>query len=237
MLKKKGQKNNLGFSLVEIIIVTAIVTLSFMGIMSLVRRTIMLRSINQDNLIAGQLAAEGIELVKNVRNENWLQQSALGFTGKINANNSVPNCAFSSTRTLPCDYFIIDYLSRPGWEVGDNLIPVESGLENIKFTKETSLGTIGLIGTDLKGEVTKLNLVTYEDGRTFYSYFDESDDENIVSIQPTIFHRIIRSVLHRDYGGEGIDMLEVQSRVYWQNRGKDNEYTLNAELYDYDWYY
>jgi len=235
MEKKTKKQNNLGFSLVEIIVVTSIVTLAFMGVMSLVRRTISLRSINHDSLVATQLAAEGIELVKNVRNENWLaQRDDMNFF-YLNVGTPQPttDCKWGNGETEYCYYFLIDYNARPGYDADLN----ELGRGKIDIFN--SEGDAYLNFDMLKEPETQLNLVTDINERVFYSYqkVDEEKNPEIVSSVPTIFHRIMRTTLYPDYGGEGVGMLKVQAIVYWQNRGKDNYYNLTTELYDYDWYY
>ena len=61
-----------GFSLLEMIIVIFIVTAGLIGILSLVSQNIIVANINKNTLIASQLAQEGLELVRNVRDGNWL---------------------------------------------------------------------------------------------------------------------------------------------------------------------
>ena len=60
-----------GFSLVEIVTVLFIVSLGLVGILSLIVQNIQSQSYNKDNLIAYQLAQEGIELIRKVRDSNW----------------------------------------------------------------------------------------------------------------------------------------------------------------------
>jgi prepilin-type N-terminal cleavage/methylation domain-containing protein len=232
------QKMNKGFSLVEIIVVTSIITLSFMGVMSLVRRTISLRSINEDSLVASQLAAEGIELVKNMRNDNWLQQDKkqVPFEFGLTNNQLVDGCDWGAESKENCDYFIIDYTSRPSWDYSnDDGIPKQTGSFNIHFYYTNQ--SVKLLDNDaLQSDATRLYLLTDSYGRTFYGQlYDGQLPDNIATSEPTIYHRILRSVLYEDAGG--VKKLKVQARVYWQNRGKDNYYDLTTELYDYEWYY
>lgn len=61
-----------GFSLLEIIIVIFIITMGLVGILSLVVQNIQVSNVNKNTLIASQLAQEGLELVRNIRDGNWL---------------------------------------------------------------------------------------------------------------------------------------------------------------------
>lgn len=60
-----------GFSLVEIITVLFIVSLALVGILSLLIQNIQSQGYNKSNLIAYQLAQEGVELIRKVRDSNW----------------------------------------------------------------------------------------------------------------------------------------------------------------------
>jgi len=64
-------RKNLGFSILEIVVASGLVTVGLIGLASLVIYNIQAFSINRDNLIAAQLAKEGIELVRNIRDTNW----------------------------------------------------------------------------------------------------------------------------------------------------------------------
>lgn len=59
------------FSLVEIIIILFIISMGMLGVLSLIIQNIQSQTYNKNNLIAFQLAQEGIELVRMVRDSNW----------------------------------------------------------------------------------------------------------------------------------------------------------------------
>lgn len=73
-LKSKNRKAEYsqGFTIMEIIVVIFIIALSLSGIMSLVVQNMQVEYINKNMLMASQLAQEGLELVRNVRDANWL---------------------------------------------------------------------------------------------------------------------------------------------------------------------
>lgn len=70
----KKQRN--GFSVLEVMIAVAIITMGMIGVLSLVLQNIQVQYVNKNNLIASQLAQEGLELVRNIRDENWLDGNA-----------------------------------------------------------------------------------------------------------------------------------------------------------------
>lgn len=71
---KNGFKG--GFSLVEILTVLFIVSLGLVGVLSLIIQNIQSQSYNKNNLIAYQLAQEGIELIRKVRDSNWKAEAS-----------------------------------------------------------------------------------------------------------------------------------------------------------------
>ncbi len=67
-------KNNFlkrGFTLVEIVVILFIMSMGLIGVLTLIVQNIQSQSYNKSNLIAYQLAQEGIELIRKVRDSNW----------------------------------------------------------------------------------------------------------------------------------------------------------------------
>ena len=67
--------SNRGFGLIEVTVSIYIITMGLLGLMSLVWQNSKIQNINKNNIIASQLAQEGIELVRNVRDENWRNEN------------------------------------------------------------------------------------------------------------------------------------------------------------------
>lgn len=64
--------NNFGISILEVVVAILIITMGMVGVLSLVIQNIEAQYINKNVLIASGLAQEGLELVRNVRDTNWL---------------------------------------------------------------------------------------------------------------------------------------------------------------------
>lgn len=65
------------FTLIEIMVAISVMTIGVVGVYALVPRVISTTSMNIDRFLASQLAREGIELVRNIRDTNWLQAADL----------------------------------------------------------------------------------------------------------------------------------------------------------------
>ncbi|MDP3836739.1 MAG: type II secretion system protein [bacterium] len=72
-LIQKLKRPTPGFSLIEMMAVLVIVSLGLIGVASLATQSIQAQTINRGNIIAYQLAQEGIEIVRQKRDTNWLQ--------------------------------------------------------------------------------------------------------------------------------------------------------------------
>lgn len=90
-----------GFSLVEIVIVLGILTMGLLGIASLILQNMQVEILNKDYLVASMLAQEGLEMVRNIRDDNWVKLDpwltsipigtfALDYRGRISVN-ATPN--------------------------------------------------------------------------------------------------------------------------------------------------
>jgi len=72
--QKNFQKNmRKGFTLIEVIVAISVITIGIIGIYNLVPRIVSITSANANRFIVSQLAREGIEVVRNIRDTNWLQ--------------------------------------------------------------------------------------------------------------------------------------------------------------------
>jgi Tfp pilus assembly protein PilV len=93
-------KEQSGFSIMEISVVVLIVAIGLIGILSLVNQSIKAQQINRNQLIASQLAQEGIELVRNRRDKNWL---TAGYDWK-NGEGAGTNSDIVQDSTYTIDY-------------------------------------------------------------------------------------------------------------------------------------
>lgn len=64
---------NKGFSILEVVIAMGIITVGLLGVSSLALQNLQVETINKNYLVASMLAQEGMELVRNVRDTNFLK--------------------------------------------------------------------------------------------------------------------------------------------------------------------
>jgi prepilin-type N-terminal cleavage/methylation domain-containing protein len=72
-----------GFTLLEITVVVFVIVLGMTGVLSLVNQNIQVEYVNKNMVIASQLAQEGLELVRNKRDINWLNEENWEYSSTI----------------------------------------------------------------------------------------------------------------------------------------------------------
>lgn len=76
-----------GFSLLEVIIALGILAVGLVSVLVLANFAISSSAVSQGRLIAAHLAQEGIELVRSIRDANWLEEESWD-----NGLSSCTNC-------------------------------------------------------------------------------------------------------------------------------------------------
>jgi len=140
-----------GFTLIEVMSAIAILTMAVGGSYALIQQTLVSASLNQQKLIASYLVQEGIEVVRNVRDSNWLEQrgnAGLSWDDGLTSCQA-PNCCEGDYKTdsLPsqtaltsltnCDYNNLRYLS-----FGDNGFYGYSGTIQSVFKRKINITKI-----------------------------------------------------------------------------------------------
>jgi prepilin-type N-terminal cleavage/methylation domain-containing protein len=94
-----------GFTLMEVIVAVAVITTAIVGAMALVSFSVSSISLNKSKITATNLAQEGLEIVRNIRDSNWLAdkktpdtwQDGLGAGNYRAQYNQLGLLSFSST--------------------------------------------------------------------------------------------------------------------------------------------
>jgi Tfp pilus assembly protein PilV len=63
-----------GFTLLEVLLAIFILTLGIAGALTMIQKTVEFTSIISSRTVAAYLLQEGIEIVRNIRDTNWLEQ-------------------------------------------------------------------------------------------------------------------------------------------------------------------
>lgn len=101
-------KKDKGFSMIEVIVAVFILSLAVIGSFILIQQTLIGTSANQMRLTASYLGQEGLEIVRNIRDTNWLKRQAwttnLGVGGGEQEADYLSNSlATSQNRYLKID--------------------------------------------------------------------------------------------------------------------------------------
>ena len=100
------KRNRKGFTILEVIVALGIAMLGLLGVVSLVIQNMQVQVFNKYYLTASMLAQEGLELVRNIRDENWLNFGA-NWDDDIKTGDGT---------------FVIDYSGRSSIDYGPNNI-------------------------------------------------------------------------------------------------------------------
>ena len=158
MINKKI-KNKLGFSLLEVIIAIFIITLGLIGILSLVVQSIQVQYINKNNMIASQLAQEGIELVRNIRDNNWID--GLGWKSGIGTG-----------------FYIIDYINGINSNISDTKLYIDGNgfyKHGLEATTSNFNRLIEITDTDNGDGIDVKSTVIWQEKNNSHSYIAETE--------------------------------------------------------------
>ncbi len=126
-----------GFSLIEILAVIFIVSIALVGVITLAHHSIRAQRLNKHTLIAYQLAQEGIELVRAVRDNNWKNDKYTFDQIFLNGYYCIDYERLSlEAKASPCSLYLVDgYYVHPEIASEDQLTPY-SRLIEIKLLEQ-----------------------------------------------------------------------------------------------------
>jgi len=99
-----------GFTIIELLITIFILSVGVIGIYSAFSAMIVFTNNASDQLQAAYLAQEGIEIIRNIRDTNWLQPE--GWTSGLDSCVSGCKVDYTSTGELLEVFFPGDYLKK-----------------------------------------------------------------------------------------------------------------------------
>lgn len=202
---------NKGFTLLEVIIAIFLITVGITAVLLLITKTLGAMSLSFSQLKAAYLAQEGIEVIRNIRDTNWVEGNEWKDLNKSGA------VTLSEHIDCPSVFYIDPVFDA----VAINVAPGQCGLA--KITEAISLVTF-----------TSGNL----NDQTFYTPWPISNCTDTLDSGsssgdaiPTPFSRYVEICYALD--ADNVEYMKVKSIVTWQAKGKD--YEISAEEHLYNW--
>ncbi len=157
MINLKKLNKQSGFSIIEVMAVVFIVSVGMVGMMTLVNQSIQAQRLNRHSLVAYQLAQEGVELVRVIRDSNW-RGADLSFSDLFVAGNyclDYTNLSLASSE-VPCPFYLNNNFYVH--DSGSGELTAYSRLISIEFLD----GLTDAVLVDV--------LITWRDGTNNFSY-------------------------------------------------------------------
>jgi len=206
--KTSINKNKSGQGLLETIIALGIIVGGVVGMMSLTISNQTSSEDAEERLIAVNLAREGVEVVRNIRDTNWLTCEIVETI--LNCNNWDQGIVSG-----------VDVIAVP-------IFNVDSNSWTIDFTADSIDHNYARIWRKSAGIAEFI-------GAQFQSTEAEPDDSNLTSYRRILELYSIcsdKSIATSCAVGDKIG-IRVQSRVQWSARGKINEIVAEERLFNW----
>ena len=97
-LERDSKKS--GFTLIEIIVAISVMTIGILAVYALIPKVVSVTGTSLDRFRASQLAREGVELVRNIRDTNWLS----GNNWDKYLTNCADGCEMDYNDSIPVAY-------------------------------------------------------------------------------------------------------------------------------------
>lgn len=157
-----------GFTLLEVIIASFILTIGVVGAFTLIQRVSGSASIGSNQLVASYLVQEGIEIVRNIRDSNFIRiHKGLGGSWDDGLTGCVAGCEadYNDTALSVGDRFLL--LDANGWYTYDSgiqssfkrKITITSGADKLIVTVDVSWMQAGM-SRKVTGETELYNWLT-----------------------------------------------------------------------------
>jgi len=105
--------NKRGFTLIELMVVVVVLSIGMIGVMNSIWQVFIYAKLLSSKLTAAYLAQEGIEIVRNIRDTNWVEgavwDEGLELTGDFEADYDDPGLSFYGNGYLRIDGGFYNY--------------------------------------------------------------------------------------------------------------------------------
>jgi len=116
-------KSGAGFTLIEILVATTLITVGIVGFYAAITRVTSITLFSPSRFVASRLAQEGIELVSNIRDTNWVKGTANWDDGLTDCSSGCEidyNDSVFTNWTEPGRYLKIDSNGFYNYDNGDD---------------------------------------------------------------------------------------------------------------------
>jgi len=142
-------KNKKGFSLIEVILAVFVITIGITGAVNLATYSISNVAVGKSQIIATNLSQEGLEIIRNIRDSNWLKDidwnDGLKTDGDYRVQyNSLDLLDISDSPALNIDNTNPDYV----------VYLYDDGKPKSRFSRKISIANINSYEIKVVSEVT-----------------------------------------------------------------------------------
>jgi prepilin-type N-terminal cleavage/methylation domain-containing protein len=224
----KSVKVSKAFTLPEVIVAISVLVLVIVGVTNLLVSVIRNNNENVNTLIAYQLAQEGLEGFRNIRDSNWLLSAK--FDGTI-GNHQIWGQALSGSPGST-EYYTLDY-HHLGYDSGSVQTVSAAEMENYAPWK---LVTLPLVNNEPDLEASRLYIheTALANETSQVRYIHNVDPTN----KKSIFSRYLKvEALGYDRDGtpdtSKVFGYRVTAVVKWKENSRDKQVLLTTELTDW----
>ncbi|MBI2984294.1 MAG: hypothetical protein HYY50_01585 [Candidatus Kerfeldbacteria bacterium] len=212
LIKRRAQ------TLLETVIAAGVIVVSVIGSTTLIISTMTVGRLSQSRVEAGNFAREGLEIIRGIRDSNWLQREqniADGASGTVQWDDSGQSTGYVSlggSGTPKC--WRPDFDPTVGWSIVTVACPAG-----------------GMIPTDCLADAPRV--YRYDDGSGNRHY---TDTDCGADCAPTIFRRNVAVALQTEAVTgipNPVPYLQVVSTICWDDRVSHKPVIVEERLYDW----
>lgn len=213
--------NNIGQGLIEALIAVSIILAAIISTLTLIISSINAGRVSIDKLIAASLAREGIEIVRNIRDGNWIDPSGVDWSDGIiatNDNTAIPIIDEIPPSGLPLSYKL-DF-APVGWGLncGGSFDCMRIYSKGSLYLQKTTL--------DSSWQATKyyrllyINRICWEDSSETEKIIDKSSPFDCTSFD----------IPGETYSEVGVRVI---SEVRWPTSNSTNNIKIEERIYNW----
>lgn len=177
----KVTKNSRGFTVIELAISIFVLAIAIVGAYNAFTTLDILTSASSDRFIAAYLAQEGMEIVRNIRDTNWIEDE--------DWQEGLSECQLG----CEADYKVFGEGDTPltGWSVGkyfytdgNGFYSYDTSREKTKFRRKIIIEPMQT--TALEDDIMRVEVIVYWDQKSNLLF--SSEEENSISVEEYLYN-------------------------------------------------